>query len=101
MEFTTTLTADVENILFGIIPEELRKEVDIVIDSSKVTVKWSLEIEANESGVKSMIASVRSIRGDIDWEVDSEYLSPEESKDFHAKGADGILMNNDKIEGHI
>jgi hypothetical protein len=102
MEFTTKLNKSdvrIDYMLFGVIKEELRKELDIYTTCS-ATVKWSMEIEAREYGVKSIILSVTNVTVDIDWEVSDEDVSVEETAELTKPVVGGSLLNNGMISGH-
>jgi hypothetical protein len=101
MEFTTKIKADIDNLFYGIIPEENRKNIDIYFNEKNVTVKWRLEIEAREYGVKSIILIVQNVSGNIDWEIESNEMGQEELAMLQDKKIGGIINGNEFIEGHL
>lgn len=48
---------------------------DSVLDyDASFSVIWSIDIDSSRSGIKSILPMVSSVRGEIIWKVDKEYL---------------------------
>ena len=74
---------------------------DIDIDTGKPTfyIKYSLEPEAREWGIKSISMCVKAITATIEWEVESSDLKASEKATLIKAG--GTEYRNDTIGGEI
>lgn len=91
---------DINNLFTGKIKEELLRDLDISITDSNIRVDWDIELEAREWGVKSMIISVKSVYGNIGWEISEDELSESDIKHI-TEATGGVHYNNGSISGSV
>lgn len=93
MQFTERLTDTKIVDIWGINQYlKINKDVDINIDDLLVVVDFSVEIEAREWGIKSIIPSVNRVGAEIDWAVSEDELTEDDVREIEAAG--GIHFRN-------
>jgi hypothetical protein len=81
-------TAKVDDIEISGINEYLKVTKDVEIDTGKPTayVKYYLDIEAREYGIKSISAIVTNVTMSIEWETNTEDLTDQDKVQLSAAG---------------
>lgn len=69
--------------------------LDIEVTSSILTVEWSLDVDANYSGIKNMSPIIKRIYGTLEWTVPTEELTDSEKQFFLNKK--GEIFGNEII----
>lgn len=87
--------------IYGLMERFCVPNVDIDIVNPVVTVKWELEFEARNHGIKSILRIIQSVTCEIEWEVReiNEFINSEEKQKLIEAG--GVEYNNDTISGII
>ena len=101
MTMDLDFNATIENIDVNGINEFLGVSKDIDIETGRPTayVSYILEPEVRDWGIKSMNMTIKKITSLIEWEVDSEDLTPEEKLSLISAG--GREYRNNTISGEI
>jgi hypothetical protein len=73
--------------------------LDVEVDSADIIVRWYMEIDGREWGIKDLTVGIRSVMGDIRW-----YVSPDELTDtdkIQLSQAGATEMRNGNWEGEF
>lgn len=73
--------------------------IDVNTTNSELIVKFHLDFDAREYGIKSIGVMVDSITGELNWEASDDELSLEEIATLTTAG--GTHFNNGDISGSI
>lgn len=96
MKFKTETTLSVLGIEKALgIPD-----IDMDTYGNKLTVNWSVDIDAREWGIKSISTAVDSVTGQIRWEVSTEYLTENERHRLIGLGGKEY-KSSETIDGEI
>jgi hypothetical protein len=98
MNFTSThkwQEVDIENLSKKLGVED----ADFDTSSVSATVKFYTEMEARDYGIKSISVIVTEVSFSLNWQMDLEYLSPEEQQKLIDAG--GQKTHGGLIEGSI
>lgn len=83
--FTTTINKSIDVSLYGFNSEVLK--VDLDIDTTQVAViDWTFEVESRTWGIKDISVYITKVSCEIEWEIDSEYLTENDKVDLIAAG---------------
>ncbi len=74
-------------------------DIDIEYGRPTATVKYELEFEAREWGLKYIAVNVKKVTATIEWETDCEFLSDADKEALTKAG--GIEMRNETFAGTI
>lgn len=93
--FTTKVDVSCYNLAkaFGL------PELDFDISKPELTVKWGIEWEARERGLKGAVIYVIDVYGTIYWEVSGDELTEADKQALASLG--GMGMRDDSVCGQI
>lgn len=95
-----TFTTKVDAHCYGIADYFKMPDLDFDTKKPQFTVKWEIQWEARERGLKGAYIAIFGVLGDIEWEVSSMDLTPSEKARLLVD-LGGTEYMNETISGSI